>query len=74
MLNLQKRHQALHQMVRVGVQTQWLDRDHGMPAGDIGWRNSASCEPDASHALREDAPGRRWLIHVDYRCALQVRG
>jgi hypothetical protein len=45
-----------------------------MPAGDIGWRNSASCEPDAFHALREDAPGRRWLIHVDYRCALQVRG
>ena len=36
MLNLQKRHQALHQMVRVGVRTQWLDRDHGMPAGDIG--------------------------------------
>jgi hypothetical protein len=36
MLNLQKRHQALHQMVRAGVRTQWLDRDHGMPAGDIG--------------------------------------
>jgi len=35
-VNLQKRHQALHQMVRVGVRTQWLDRDHGMPAGDIG--------------------------------------
>jgi hypothetical protein len=36
MLNLQSAHLALHQMVRAGVRAQWLVRDHGMPAGDIG--------------------------------------
>jgi hypothetical protein len=38
-------------MVRGGVRTQWLVRDHGMPAGDIVL---------ASHALRAGFKGDRF--------------